>query len=103
MDLKIGGLLYYGALLGAGIWAINVFTHHKKQNQIFDLVRQATEEDVVSGNQARVQLGGFQQPSRIPGQASMEAVEWGGFNRAGPKPNSTATSRHARTTKGRRS
>lgn len=102
MDLKIGGLLYYAALLGTGVWAINVFMHNKKKTENFNLIRQATEEDVVQGNTARMQLGGFQQPSHIPNTASMEHVERGGYNRAGPKPNSAATSRHARTTKGRR-
>lgn len=99
---KLGSVVYLGVLVAAGVWAVNLFSYQNRQNKAAELVRQATEEDVVSGNQARVQLGGFQQPSRIPGPSSMDAVERGDNNRAGPVPNSAATSRHARTTRGRR-
>lgn len=102
MDLKVGGLLYYAALLGAGVYMINVFNFNQRKQKAFELVRQATEEDVVQGNQARMQLGGFQQPSFIPDREAMEATERGNFNAKGPTPTSAATNRHARTTKGRR-
>ncbi len=94
------------ALLWGGAGLVVWYLAKQNESVISDaagkLYTQATSEDVLRGNQARSQLGGFQYPSYVPGREAMYAAERGS-NVPGGKPAPMPSSRHARAVHGRRS
>ena len=86
----------------AGVYIINQFYAGQKRLQVNKSASQATEADVLIGNQPPNQFGGFMQQPRIPGPSAMEAVEERGFDSRGPAPRGFALNPGTRTKKGRR-
>lgn len=99
-DKLSGFFVYIGAAI-VGVYVINLYSRTYRQTAAENTIRQATEEDTLTGNQAIPQFGGFQQPARIPSLKDMENVERRDFNSAGPRPNSVAISHSRARRKGR--